>query len=114
MFYIDNPINRFRGNTLLRVLHPHPPFIPLRNLRPRRKARIQQNHPITVPCGYSQKLGARIYSRCTIFGRFSIRVQVGGRSICSLADGFLVVISIDNGLPVPNSYPALLQQTLPP
>ena len=48
------------------------------------------------------------------FGCFPIRVQVGGRSICSLADGFLVVISIDNGLPVPNSHPAFLQQSLPP
>ena len=75
---IDDPINRFRSNTLLRVLHPHPPFILLRNPRPRRKAWIQQNHTITVPSGYLQKLGPRINSRCTIFGCFPIRVQVGG------------------------------------
>ena len=108
MFYIDNSINRVRGYPLLRVFHPHPPPIPLPNLRPRRKARIQQNHPITLPSRYSQKLGARIYSRCTIFWRFPIRVQVGRRSFCSLVDGFLAVIPINNGLPIPNSHPALL------
>ena len=107
MFHIDNPINRFRSNTLLRVLHPHLPFIPLRNLRPRREARIQQNYPITVPSRYSQKPGPRIYSRCTIFECFPIRVQMGRRSFYSLVDGFLAVIPINNGLPVPNSHPAL-------
>ena len=33
---------------------------------------------------------------------------MGRRSFCSLVDGFFAVIPINNGLPVPNSHPALL------
>ena len=84
MFYIDHSINCVCRHSLLRVLNPHSPPIPLPNLRPRRKARIQQNCPITLPSRYSQELGARIYSRCTIFGRFPIRIQTGRRSFLFL------------------------------
>ena len=100
MFYIDYSINRVCYYPLLRVLHPHLPLSLYETFVLEEKHGFNKTTPSLYLIDTFKSWGLGFTFGAPFLGAFLFVFRWAGDR--------LIVISIDEGLPVPNSHPAFL------
>lgn len=87
---IDHAINRICGGSGVHINNSLSPSVGVPDLRLGGTSRIQQDHAYLVRHRPPEGMGCQLRHRRTFLGGIPLRVQVGGRPLCTMADGILV------------------------